>query len=300
MNNKHHLWFFLQSFFRMPASVLIGVLLATVMLLVLSHSPADVKATSVMPQQYSQATTLLTNTVYLPLVLNNHSTHALPTLIAPQNSAVLDTLIPLFQWDMGSQPTNTSACLAFSTSPNPTGCQASGFGSSGPKQVVAWYNLQPNTTYYWRVAAVYDYNYSNKYWSEQWSFTTGPIGGTILPPPTLISPANSSSISPNNILFEWSPVVGAVEYSISLHDKDLGRYYGFDSYTAQLDLSWYPLNPLTHYEWYVEARNDYAWGPSSATWQFTTTSGSTSLTSPESTIEIILVNPDGTQVNVIR
>jgi len=300
MNNKHHPWFILEGFLRMPASVLGGILLAMVILLVLSQSPADVQATSVMPQPHSQATTLLSNTVYLPLVLNNYSTHVLPILIAPQNSAVLDTLIPLFQWDMGSQPTNTSSCLAFSTSPNPTGCNASGFGSSGPKQVVAWYNLQPSTTYYWRVGAVYNYDYSNKYWSEQWSFTTGTTGGTILPSPTLISPANGSSISPNNLILNWNAVTGAVEYSITLHDIDLDDWYGFDESTAPADLSWFTLNPSTHYEWYVEARNNYAWGPSSATWQFTTISGSASPTSTESTIDVRLVNPDGTQVNVIR
>jgi hypothetical protein len=183
MNNKSLRWFLLNGLLCRSTLVLISVTLAIVILLVISLSAVNVQAASVMPQHISQASALLPNIVYLPLVFNGTGGLVPPTLVAPQNGAVLDTLIPLFQWDMGSQPANTSACLTFSTSPNPTSCQASGFGSSGPKQVVMWYNLQPSTTYYWRVAAVYN---SNKYWSEQRTFTTGPTGGTILPGPILI------------------------------------------------------------------------------------------------------------------
>ena len=113
--------------------------------------------------------------IYLPFILRN--THTSPALISPQNRAVLDTLIPLFEWDMSSQPANTSSCLAFSTSLNPTVCQAYGFASNGTHQIITWYNLSSNTTYYWRVGAVYDDDYAHPNWSEEWSFTTGPTGG---------------------------------------------------------------------------------------------------------------------------
>ncbi len=170
MNNKHLPWFLSNGLLRMSASGLIGVILAIVILLVVSLSTVDVQATSVMPQPYSQATSLLTNTIYLSLVLNNYHVLVPPMLIAPQNGAVLDTLIPLFQWDMSAQPANTSSCLVLSTSLHPTDCQASGFASSGPHQIILWYNLSPSTQYYWRVAAYYAGDYVHPNWSEEWSF----------------------------------------------------------------------------------------------------------------------------------
>jgi hypothetical protein len=300
MSNKRHSRSALRISLRLPIPALMGAILAMIILLMVSLSAAGVQATSVMPKSYSKEMSLPANTIYLPLVLN--IPHPLPVLVGPQNGAVLDTLIPLFQWDTSAQPANTSSCLAFSTGPHPTGCNASGFASSGPHQIVAWYNLSSSTTYFWRVGAVYNGDYDNPNWSEEWSFTTGPTGGTILPSPTLISPANGSSVPPNNPypVLNWNAVAGAVEYSVTLHDMDRDYWYGIDTTTTQVTLSWPPLYPLTHYEWYVEARNNYAWGTSSVTWQFITTSGSTSLTSYGSGLDHVRMNPDGTYLDVNR
>jgi hypothetical protein len=114
-----------------------------------------------------------------------------PVLIAPQNGAVLDTLIPLFQWD-------TSAHLR--------------------KQSRAWHSARI---------------------------------------PILV----------------WNAVAGTVEYAISLHDVDRDYWYGMNTSLTEVTLSWPALDPNTHYDWYVTARNDYAWGTDPSTWQFTTTSG---------------------------
>lgn len=131
-------------------------------------------------------------------------------------------------------------------------------------------------------------------------FNSGPAGGTILPSPILISPANGGSISPSNPILNWNAVAGAVAYHITLHDMDRDYWYGIDVTTPPTNLAWPPLDPITHYEWYVEARNNYAWGTSSAIWQFTTTTGSTLLTRSESDIDFVRVNPDGTQLNAIQ
>ena len=302
MNNKHHPGFFLEGFLRTPASGLTGVILAVGILFGVSLPAVDARATALMPRPNSQAPDFLPNTIFLPLILNGQSTQPSPILVAPQNGAVLDTLIPLFQWDMSAQPAKTSSCLAFSTSPHPTDCQASGFASSGPHEVIAWSNLSAGTQYHWRVAAYYAGEHDHPNWSEERSFTTGPAGGTILPSPILISPENGSSVAPNNPVptLRWNAVAGAVAYSISLHDIDRGYWYGMDETTTQLTLSWPTLEPLTHYDWYVEARNGYAWGTSSATWQFITTSGSASRTSSGSKVNVTRLNLEGTLINVIR
>ena len=59
----------------------------------------------------------------------------------------------------------------------------------GPGQVSHTFssNFLPDTTYYWRVYFICD-DYPNGPYSDVWSFTTG-SGGTILPAPSLQSPA---------------------------------------------------------------------------------------------------------------
>ncbi len=69
MNNKRHLHFCLDGISRAPASIWFGALLVSVMSLVLSLSPAEVQATTVMPQPNFQATSLPTGRVYLPIVI---------------------------------------------------------------------------------------------------------------------------------------------------------------------------------------------------------------------------------------
>jgi len=268
MNNNNSPQFSLGCLSRVLASMLISIFLATVVLIALSISPSDVKAAVVMPQSYSIETPLITSTVYLPIVLNNNI--ILPALIAPQNGAALDTLIPLFQWDMGSQPPDTSACLTFSTSPNPTTCRASGFVGNGVRQITAWFNLDPSTTYYWRVGAVFNNDSSNIYWSDEWSFTTGAVGGVILPASILTFPENGSTVPLGSLTLQWSPVQDALEYSISIHNITENDWWGFNTSTAELTLGSYFLKPNHNYEWSVQARNDYAWGTESGMSNFNT------------------------------
>lgn len=284
MNNKCFSQFFWKGFFRALASLLIGIFPAIVMLLVLSLSPADVQATSVMPQPYSQATPFLTNTVYLPLVMRNYDP-TLPRLISPQSGAKLDTLIPLFVFDAGTQPPNTAGVLDFSTNPDPnrTGWQASFRLASGAHlELLAWDNLQPNTTYYWRVGVIYNFNYSQPpRWTEQYSFTTAPAGGVILPAPTLISPISGTVVAANNVVLQWASVSGAVEYDITVHDMDRDWWYGFSSATTQLTVTSSSLIvPGNHYEWAVTARNNYAWGAESEWWRFNVAASASSLSRP--------------------
>jgi hypothetical protein len=221
----------------------------------------------------SAGTAPMTSTVYLPLILNNFP--PIPQLVSPQNGAGLGTLIPTFIWDTGTQPTNTIGCLALSTTPHPTACKSTYYlDYSGPhKEEVMWYNLAPSTVYYWRVGAVYNSDYSNPKWSAEWSFTTGAAGGPIPAAPVLLSPTNNSIVSTSVVTLTWQPVAGAIEYDVTLHGLDTDRWAGFDPITSTqkaIDVAYFvEIGYGNSFEWYVVARNGYAWGNDSEKWKFT-------------------------------
>lgn len=137
------------------------------------------------------------------------------------------------------------------------------------------WNFQPATTYYWRAWLLCG-EIAGPY-SEVWSFTTG-SGGTILPAPTLIAPANGSTLPSLSVTLQWSAVDGAVEYLVHWRKAGEGGYTYSWVTDTQKEIRW--LEPQTSYEWWISARNDYAIGNDSETWQFTTPAES-SLTSPQ-------------------
>jgi hypothetical protein len=79
MNNKPHLHFFLDGIFRAPALIWFGVLLASVVSLVLSLSPAEVQATS-----------LLTSRVYLPMVIGPDLNIPVSSVLTPFDADLND------------------------------------------------------------------------------------------------------------------------------------------------------------------------------------------------------------------
>lgn len=214
---------------------------------------------------------------YLPLVTHIEAEESNgPTLIAPEDNASLQTLIPTFMWDMGLPPddgTSVVFCIIWGPDQDDlNGCFSSG-GTEGPGtlRLVAFSNLEPDTFYYWRVGAVFDYDYDDIHWSETRGFTSGPAGGVILPPPTHISPANGASVSLNEAVLKWSDVNGAIEYDITVHDTIENRYYGWYTSGNQIDLpsmAWWGIAPGDNYEWEMRTRNDYAWSDSSEWWSF--------------------------------
>jgi hypothetical protein len=134
------------------------------------------------------------------------------------------------------------------------------------------HNLDPDTAYYWRAGLMCD-DTEGPY-SDVWSFTTG-SGGTILSAPTLIAPANGSTPPSLPVTLQWSAVDGTVEYLVHWRKVGEGGYgYSWETET-QRELSWLDAN--TSYEWWVSARNDYAIGEDSETWQFTTPAESSSM-----------------------
>jgi hypothetical protein len=136
----------------------------------------------------------------------------------------------------------------------------------GISTVILLYNLQPGTTYYWRVCSGYDGSAWGP-WSALWSFTTASEG--MLPDaPTLIEPVDESTVATLRPTLRWSEVAGADRYAVGIGETADGiRAFlpGTTQFTPHSD-----LEPGSAYRWFVWARNGYGWGPYSETWNFRT------------------------------
>jgi|GEM_PF-1974598 len=126
--------------------------------------------------------------------------------------------------------------------------------------------LAYNTTYYWRVKAVYAYISSD--WSNSlFTTTTGTIAT-----PVLQSPINSQQQVPVNPYLYWYAVNGAKTYTLQYSTSS-----SFATYVEKTNLvgTYYPLTNLakrTTYYWRLKAMNDLYTSDWSTVWQFKTTS----------------------------
>jgi hypothetical protein len=192
-----------------------------------------------------------------------------PTLLAPADGGALGLLIPLFEWDSGENANATNLNLEIYEDP---ACTKWKYGYSSRYQTQGRWtyrihrNLDPQTTYYWR--AYLECGTVSGPYSPVWSFTTG-AGGSFPLAPTLLAPADGSSLPGTSVTLEWAPVEGAAGYL--LHYADGGYSRMKETEGTQMVLSY--LDPDTTYEWWVEARNGYAWGEDSARWEFRTGAG---------------------------
>ncbi|HQE93470.1 MAG TPA: fibronectin type III domain-containing protein [Anaerolineae bacterium] len=214
-------------------------------------------------------------TSYLPAVFKGYGAcSTIPTLMSPANGSSLSTLIPLFQWDSGNDPNATQLRLQVAKDPDFTqGVWSLWHGSgTGVGEFRFSRNLDPARAYYWRAWLLCG-DTAGPY-SDVWSFTTG-SGGTILPAPTLVAPPNGSAVPTTTVTLQWSPVGGAVEYLVRWREVGQGGYNSDWVAETQTTIGWLSAN--TTYEWWVSARNDYAIGADSETWQFTTPAGSSSV-----------------------
>jgi hypothetical protein len=207
---------------------------------------------------------------YLPMVISPPgSCSAAPTLISPTNGSNPNTLIPTFQWDNGdvTEVTEVNFLLTLHENDFPVDwvLWLTSYDSNFNEQQYKSKNLIPATTYYWQVWLKCGETESPH--SEVWSFTTG-VGGTILPAPELIFPANEELIyaSMLPITLQWSPVTGATEYKVVI-----SRYDGGDwlvTWSAFVNEPYYtiPFNLYqnTWYKWAISPINDYAIGSSSS------------------------------------
>lgn len=224
--------------------------------------------------------------LYAPLAMRSHplprpsptpagSCSTAPVLLSPAPGATLSTLIPLFEWDSGNNPNATMLELEVFRDPELIdrvyGMRSAG-RARGRQSFRINANLAPATTYYWRTYLMCG-DVQGPY-AEVRSFTTG-SGGEILPGPTLLAPDSGVTLPGVTVTLRWSQVTGAAAYQVHYTVGDW-QHYGRVLPDTETTLTSPPLTAHTTYEWWVEARNDYAWGNESAHRQFTTGAGGSS------------------------
>jgi hypothetical protein len=235
-----------------------------------------------------------TYTVYLPAIIKSNvyppSCSTAPTLLNPSNGSNLDTLIPEFQWDSGYNPNVTEFYMEIWLDPGLTDwvyglrCSATTC-QTGVHQWRVNKNFDPSTTYYWQAYLMCGSDRGP--FSEVWSFTSGSAGGTILPGPDLLLPLDGSTLAGTTVVMQWQSVSGAVEYQVQYSGGGWDR----GTIVPGLEATEESLEPNTQFEWWVQARNDYAWGSESAHWHFTTgASGSSIILNPSSFLMLHLGN----------
>ena len=123
-------------------------------------------------------------------------------------------------------------------------------------------------TYYWKVRCCDELgNWGN--WSNVWTLTINTQA------PTLVSPANSSTITDDTPTFDWKDFTGAVEYEIIvartstfLSPKINQTKLTGSNYTATVSLLVSGVTSPTYY-WCVRARDRSGhWGSWSEIWRF--------------------------------
>ncbi len=128
-----------------------------------------------------------------------------PTLLAPPNGATGVSTTPLLDWTdvSGATSYRVQVLLGVNIVIDHSNLPTSQY------QILPNEALQPNTTYFWRAAAVG----TTTQWSGYFSFTTTV---TAPPPPLLNTPSNGAtgvSVTPT---FSWSPSAGAETYQIQV------------------------------------------------------------------------------------
>jgi hypothetical protein len=226
------------------------------------------------------------------------STIAPSVPVTPAQGATSNDLqYPIFIWDAVSGVSQYAFELAYDDTFLQPIDAGTGYNLAGGTQ--AWYTsgliLDPNTTYYWRVASMCGDGTIGAY-SQAWSFTTG--SGSVsqtcsLQPPALQQPASGATLttlSPD-LTFQLASTTSQYELEVASDSSfdDLAwdwLIYGFDpvgdagqSYAFS---GWDNLQPGTQYYWRVASvcADIDTDGDFSAPATFTTPSGGTFLAAP--------------------
>ena len=209
--------------------------------------------------------------LFLPLLIGGSggggTCASAPTLLNPPDGSVLATLVPLFQWDRGSDPSATALTMqvasdAAYTQIKGTYRTTSAYWTTGFR--FPW-NFDPGQTYYWR--AYLTCGTVQSPYSATWTLVTGQ-GGTLLPAPTLTSPADGTTLSGTTATLQWTAVSGAIEYlvrwQISPSGSTMSRF--LDASQTQTVVG--GLSSGSTYNWWAAAVDAYAIGTPSEIRQF--------------------------------
>lgn len=248
-----------------------------------------VESATVQASEYDAVADLTPNTIYYWQVraanetsgagpwssLNSFQTPpapapAKPALVAPEDGATVDTLLPTLDWEDDPNSGNYSISYRVQLSENPlfSGTLAANQVVPGSSYTPAsWAPLKKGTTYYWRVQGIN--GGVNGEWSDSRSFLTPTLPGV----PSLADPANGTALDTLTPTLSVSPVAGATGY-----EAQVSTASWFPSGTSTVVVrSSSPLLSVTNslkygttYYWRARAANAAGQSNWSSYWTFAT------------------------------
>jgi serine protease Do len=152
-----------------------------------------------------------------------------PQLISPANNSILTTTTPTLTWTAVSGADYYGVWIGEGTIPD--------------DKYKVWYKnvtsnsvtipssiLNDGKAYTWSVCAHNSFGFGD--WSEDSHFT---VSVPQLTPPTLISPEDKKGLFPEDLSFQWSPVPGAISYTLEIYGKWVNLAYFDELYTKKIN-----------------------------------------------------------------
>ncbi|MBN2146553.1 MAG: hypothetical protein JW726_04155 [Anaerolineales bacterium] len=203
---------------------------------------------------------------FLPEVTRNYFEYTCddrPVLLYPRDHSTIDTLIPQYKWDSCDFPAAISTYLVVSPNPNLSDFVFNVYtGATGLQSYQDMTNLIPGTRYYWQLSAHYDPQDPDSLGpTSEGTFVAG-SGGTLLPAPLLVSPADNSTLPGNATTLEWQAVAQADRYLVEWGHLSGDMYVKAWVDGTQQAVTLY--DPSESYYWQVSAVDAYAIGNPSA------------------------------------
>jgi hypothetical protein len=189
----------------------------------------------------------------------------IPMLISPSDSAISQSLIPTFVWDISNGSTSYNFQLASDL----------GFTSLVTSSLSLLTttlslssSLSQSATYYWRTQGVNSYGTSS--WAIPYTFKANQI--LVPDTPSLTYPTGSIVVSGSypDITFEWNVANNATTYNFQLSTSSFTDYFANKSGSTQ---TFYDTTPTSgSYKWRVQGQNSYGTSSWSSTGSFSTPS----------------------------
>lgn len=184
-----------------------------------------------------------------------------PKLVRPVRNSINQPLASTLKWRKASVA--TSYTVEWAMTPNFLSASTLTLADTS----VAL-NLNPNTSYYWRVQAA-NVNGTGP-WSEVWAFTTEvPLPANA---PVHVSPVSGSIIPGNRVTVRWNKVLYAESYVVDISTDPIFYWYNSSPFLfGDTAYTYNNLPPNTTLYWRVKARNGAGvYSALSKPWRFTT------------------------------
>ncbi len=195
---------------------------------------------------------------------------AAPVLLSPADHSTGVPASGTFEWLSVNQAQNFNLQVSTDITFNTTSINQTEI----PGVSQSYSGLVNNTKYYWQVSA--HNSDGDGYWSLARDFTTQ------LAPPTLVSPINDETVSPDSGLLIWNTVSGAALYKLMLSENvDFSPTNVNDSTLTGTSYNYRGLKKNNLYYWKVSGKSTNNTGEWSSTGTFTTSFDAPTLLFPQ-------------------